>query len=53
MTGVMQNIDLTFFSQPLYPLYGLVLISVLALIGADLLLVRRADQHSHLHKQTN
>jgi hypothetical protein len=46
MIGVMGNIDLTRFSQPLYPLYGLVLISVLFLIGADLLLVRRVDQES-------
>lgn len=52
MTGVMQNIDLTFFSQPLYPLYGLVLISALALIGADLLLVRRVGQESFLDKWT-
>ena len=44
MTGVMANIDLTFFSQPLYPLYGLVLISILGLIGANRLLVRRVDQ---------
>lgn len=51
MTGVMQNIDLTLFSQPLYPLYGLVLISVLGLIGADLLLIRRTDQESFLDKQ--
>jgi hypothetical protein len=53
MTGVMQNIDLTFFSQPLYPLYGLALISVLALIGADLLLVGWVKQQSFLNKQIN
>jgi hypothetical protein len=53
MTGVIQNIDLTFFSQPLYPLYGLVLTSILALIGADLLLIRRVDPQSFLNKQIN
>jgi hypothetical protein len=43
MIGVMQNIDVTFFSQPLYPLYVLMLISVLALVGFDILVLRRGS----------
>jgi hypothetical protein len=40
MLGVMQNIDVAFFSRPLYPLYALMLISVLTLVGFDVLVIR-------------
>lgn len=40
MLGVMQNIDVAFFSRPLYPLYALVLVSVLALVGLDVFVIR-------------
>ena len=41
MTGVMQNLDLQVYSQPLYYLYILVIISLAALIAADIFFVRR------------
>jgi hypothetical protein len=41
MTGVMQNVDLERFSQPLVHLYLLLIISVVALIAADLFFIRR------------
>jgi hypothetical protein len=44
MIGVMRNIDLTLFGQPLYPLYALALLSVLALVLVHWLIVRHAPQ---------
>ena len=44
MTGVMQNVDLDLFSQPLYPLYGLLVISVVVLIAADVFFIRRLTE---------
>jgi hypothetical protein len=41
MTGVMQNVDLERFSQPLYHLYILLIISVIVLIAADIFFIRR------------
>ena len=41
MMGVMQNVDLERFSQPLYHLYILLVISVIALIAADGFFLRR------------
>ena len=41
MTGVMQNVDLERFSQPLYHLYILLIISVVVLITADIFFIRR------------
>lgn len=41
MTGVMQNVDLDRFSQPLYHLYLLLIISVVVLIAADVFFIRR------------
>jgi hypothetical protein len=41
MTGVMQNVDLERFSQPLYHLYILLIISVVVLIAADVIFIRR------------
>jgi hypothetical protein len=41
MTGVMQNVDLEVFSQPLYHLYILLIISVVVLIAADVFFIRR------------
>jgi hypothetical protein len=41
MTGVMQNVDLERFGQPLYHLYILLIISVVVLIAADILFIRR------------
>ena len=45
MTGVMQNVDLDLFSQPLYPLYALVVISVVVLIAADVFFIRRLTEN--------
>jgi hypothetical protein len=45
MTGVMQNVDPLVFGQPLLPLYALTLVSVIALIACDRLLVRRSAGH--------
>lgn len=44
MTGVMQNVDLELFSQPLYLLYGLLVISVIVLIAADVFFIRRLTE---------
>lgn len=44
MMGVMQNLDLTFYRRPMYPLYTLMLISILALITVDVLMIR---EHRH------
>jgi hypothetical protein len=41
MTGVMQNVNLDQFSQPMYHLYILLFISVVVLIAADLFFIRR------------
>jgi membrane protease YdiL (CAAX protease family) len=41
MLGVIQNIDVAFFSRPLYPLYALMLISIIALVALDTLAFRR------------
>jgi hypothetical protein len=41
MTGVMQNVDLERFSQPLIPLYVLMIISVVVLVIADNFFIRR------------
>jgi len=44
MVGVISNLENPdILNRPLYPLYLLMLIAVLALIGADLLLARRAS----------
>jgi hypothetical protein len=43
MIGVMRNMDLDFFRQPLYPLYALTLISILALVIIHWLLVRTSS----------
>lgn len=46
MTGVMQNVDLDLFSQPLYPLYALMVISVVVLIAADVFFIRRLTENT-------
>jgi hypothetical protein len=43
MIGVMRNIDLTLFRQPLYPLYALTLLSILALVAVHWLMLRPAS----------
>ena len=44
MVGVISNLEHPdILKRPLYPLYLLMLISVLALIGVELLLARRAN----------
>lgn len=45
MTGVMQNVDPERFSQPLYHLYILLVISVVALIAADVFFIRRLPEN--------
>lgn len=42
MLGVIQSIDVAFFSRPLYPLYVLMAVSILALVGFDSLVLRRS-----------
>jgi hypothetical protein len=44
MTGVMQNVNLDQFSQPMYHLYILLFISVVVLIAADLFFIRRLPE---------
>jgi hypothetical protein len=44
MIGVMRSIDLTYFNQPLYLLYALTLLSILALVTVHWLLVRRSAE---------
>jgi hypothetical protein len=43
MIGVMRNMDLDFFRQPLYPLYALTLLSIVMLLVVHWLLVRPAS----------
>ena len=47
MTGVMQNVDLERFSQPMYHLYILLVISVVVLIAADIFFIRRLRITNH------
>ena len=42
--GVLQNIDLATFSRPIIPLYVMMLISVVALVGTDLFLRRQVKE---------
>lgn len=43
MTGVMQNVDLARFSQPIYHLYILLIISLIVLVAADVFFIRRLE----------
>jgi hypothetical protein len=46
MVGVTQSVNMEFFSQPLYSLYLLTALSVIALIGAHLILCQTAKQQT-------
>lgn len=39
MTGVMRSVDLSFFQQPLYPIYILTFISIIGLVGMHIFLL--------------
>lgn len=47
LAGVMQRINLSDMSRPIYPIYGTALVSIALLVGLDIVLMRRRITDNH------